>query len=817
MKQPSPRKHFFLAVILSINLLVLLAACGRDPVPAQESELIPATAPQPAVTPLQTPAPRPQFVFPEGLVISELMPDNRSSIRDGNGVFSDWIELENRGAETISMAGLYLSDSLNAERRCALPERKLEPGEFFLLFCGSEDAAPFSLNRDGETLFFSDEGGRVLQSLSYGETEKNCSVCFTDQGMRTTAYATPDYPNTEEGFEDYIRENDSRGPLVINELVSFNEDYAYHYGDCYDWVELKNISDEEVNLGDYCLSEDARDLFACRLTDRVLKPGELAVVFCSGNVDLRVWGYCHVDFRLKSGDSVFLSREGDGLSDCVTVPRMPEGSYGRIPGESGFFYLSERSPGKENGVGYRYISESPSADLMQGVYENVDELQVSLSGPGRIYYTLNGDTPDTSSAEYSEPVILTETSVLRAICCEEGKRESECAAFSYIINEGHSLPVVSVLCDRKDFNRITSRVRDREFERPAEAVMFDGETGEVVFSSDCGLKLHGASARGQKKKYFKLNFRDRYGGSVFCDPFQTGLDREYSSLVLRGGSVEYLYILKDELASLIAQEVAAEPLALDVRYCVLYINGEYYGIYALREAYSAQYAAQHTHGSPESCEIARNRDDRVMTELVDFCSTHSLTSAENYEELCSRLDVESFATWIALESYFDNVDPGGNIRYIRSDATGGKWLTAFFDLDISLFNRTTWFEPFFQVEYEFSHLSAGLIRNPDFREVLLVCSADLFHNGLGRETATRILWELYAQLDGEMPRNCKRWNQSYEMWQTACRVLEGRLQDERTISWLQSLQRVTRASDEDMERFFGEEYLRLMEQHEQHR
>ena len=814
MNRHKQRRMLSVATIILLSLsLVLLCACGKGKIPAEE-EKDEGGLPTPQATqaPQSTSSALPLLVFPEGLAVSELMPGNRSTVRDADGEFSDWIELANRGENTISTEGLYLSDSLLKDKRTALPERKLEPGEFLVLFCGdSGGSAGFSLKREGETLYFSDKEGRVLHSVQYEAMEKNCSVCFSAEGSWFTSYATPGYSNTEEGYEEYIRANDSHGPLVINEIVSFNDDYAYLYGDYYDWLELKNVSDEDVDLGRYYLSDDAQNLYGCRLTDRVLKPGELMVVFCSGNTELRAWGSCHVDFKLKSGDAVYLSEEADGLSDCVTIPRMPEGSYGRLSGESGFFFLSERSPGQENGIGFRRISESPSADLEQGVYDNINELRVGLSGTGRIFYTLNGDLPDSSSPEYSEPLVLTETTVLRAICCEEGKRESACATYSYIINEGHSLPVVSVVCDRQDFKQIVSRVRNREFERPAAAVMFDGESGREVFSSACGLKLHGASARGQKKKYFKLNFRDRYGGNVYCDPFQTGLEREYRSLVLRGGSVEYLYILKDELASLTAQAVAEEPLALDVRYCVLYINGEYYGIYALREAYSKQYAAQHTQGSPESCEIARNRDEVVMKELVNFCKTHSLASAENYEELCSRLDVESFATWIALESYFDNVDPGGNIRYIRSDATGGKWRTAFFDLDLCLFNRTTWFEPFFQLEYEFSHISAGLIRNPDFRQVLLKCSADLFHNGLGCETTTQILWKIYEQLDAEMPRNCARWDQSYDMWQQACRILDSRLQDERTASWLQSLQNVTKASDEDMKQYFGEEYVRLMD------
>ena len=100
-------------LVLSVLFLaLLLAACGKT------------QSPEP--TPAAEPTPAPDY---GGLLrISELMVKNRSSLQDGSGQYSDWVELENCSAQPVSLAGWSLSDRAD-EARLPLPrDLTLQPG-----------------------------------------------------------------------------------------------------------------------------------------------------------------------------------------------------------------------------------------------------------------------------------------------------------------------------------------------------------------------------------------------------------------------------------------------------------------------------------------------------------------------------------------------------------------------------------------------------------------------------------------------------------------------------------------------------------------
>lgn len=793
------KRHILITAALLLAAVLLLCACGaeRTEEPGPEPETVPE---KPVQT--QTPDPTPDLLPPgaEDLRITELMPANKSFLPDADGAFRDWIELTNTGETAASLGGLYLSDEPGKPLKLELPQRELQPGESAVFFCGDDS---FSLSRHGETVLLSSAGGNRLDTVSFGETEDDVSVCFADGEAFSPGYATPGYPNTEQGYEDFLAANDVHGVLVINEIVSFNDDYQKQHGKHYDWIELKNVSDSVLNLKDYSVSDEPSALSASPLPDKKLCPGERFVLFASGNSALKTYGYCHVNFKVGVGDCVYLWGPEQALCDRVRVPRLSaEMSYGRLDGGCGFYYLSKRTPGRENPEGFRFLSAAPEPGLPQGVYDGVGELELELSSPGTIYYTLDGSVPSRKSAVYSGPIPIKKTTVVRARALEDGRQLSPCTTLSYIVNEGHSLPVTSVVCAPRSFKELSANFKDRNCEIAAEAVFFD-ENG-VVFDSECGLKLHGASTRAMPKKSFKIIFRDRYGGDICADPFENGVESEYHSLLLRGGTVHYLYIVKDQLASLGALRTAEEPLTLDARYCVLYVNGEYWGIYALREAYSKKYAADHTGGDEESAELARARDTIIMNELVRYAKHHPMDVAENYAHMESVLDIDSFATWIALEAYFDNLDSAGNIRYIRSSGTEGKWRVAFFDLDIAMYDKKIDFSEYLGQKYYYAEIAHALMKNPAFREALLRNTAQLYRNGLGAEMMTDLIHEIIDELEPEMRRNCSRWNDNYGYWSAGMKQLLDRFGDERTVSWIRSLQSVTEADDEEIEQWFGD-------------
>ena len=121
------------------------------------------------------------------------------------------------------------------------------------------------------------------------------------------------------------------GPLAIWELMSSNDLYLPQaLGKCYDWVELRNVSQEEILLSDYSLSdaEDVTDLFV--LPEKTLAPGASVVIILSGDPALSTATYAHAGFSLNAmEDSLYLFRNGE-LNDCVYLKEIPLGDFGHL-------------------------------------------------------------------------------------------------------------------------------------------------------------------------------------------------------------------------------------------------------------------------------------------------------------------------------------------------------------------------------------------------------------------------------------------------------------------------------------------------------
>lgn len=746
--------------------------------------------------------------------ITELMPANKSSLLDADGNFSDWIELCNVSGEACDLDGFYLSDDSDDLLKWQLPSVPLAPGERVVVFCSDKDRTGgelhtnFSINSAGETLYLTSPAGLPLWSFTYQSAADDQSIVIVD-GLQSLSYtATPGYDNSPEGYERLLTETDAHGALVINEAVLYNLDYYEQHHEYYDWVELKNCSDEPVNLADYYLTDSLNDPCQFPLPEKTLQPGEFYIVFCSGDVSLSTSHCTHAPFAISAeGEALYLFSSDGSLSDRMFIHDTPYGgSYGRLSEGSGFYYFDRPSPEKENGEGYRSIAALPETGVPQGVYNDIVELEVELLGEGQIYYTLDGSVPDRDSMLYSEPLILDRTTVIRAISVVDGKVDSDCASFSYFINEGHSLPVVSLVCEPADMfsagqgGIYANPAVDKEVDA---SVAFFGEEGE--FASDCAVTLHGASSRKMwQKKSFKLIFRSRYGGDLNYDVFQTGEITSFHSILLRGGGISSMHIVRDELGSEVADAVCDSALALDTRYCVLYINGEYFGVYALREAYSEKYVADHTGSHEENVTIARAPVKfGELYELFEYIIHHDMTDPECYAYASDRLDMASLANWMALEAYFNNFDIAGNIRYIKGDVPDSKWRLALFDLDISMTSVYAGWEQVFQPGYQIGQVTNSLRKSPQFRQTVLECASTLYHNGLTDSYMLSVYDDIIAQIDPEMERDCLRWRNSLDLWNWNVQVQRSRFCPERTSWWLKSLSDEFDFSEEEMQTYFG--------------
>ena len=92
---------------------------------------------------------------------------------------------------------------------------------------------------------------------------------------------TPGMPNTKANYDAWQKTLKNDSPLQIHEVCVYNIGSAaeWRVRDS-DWVELKNVSDEVLELSDYCLSDDRDELALWQFPAKQLMPGALYLVRC---------------------------------------------------------------------------------------------------------------------------------------------------------------------------------------------------------------------------------------------------------------------------------------------------------------------------------------------------------------------------------------------------------------------------------------------------------------------------------------------------------------------------------------------------------
>ncbi|MCR5136666.1 MAG: CotH kinase family protein [Oscillospiraceae bacterium] len=721
-----------------------------------------------------------EVVIPQGaarsarkgdIVITEIMVKNRTTVQDEDGDFPDWVELLNASGEDIVLEGWSISDR---DRKAGLvfPAFLFPADSRCVIFCSGKDRpmtlhTPFSLSA-GETVLLKDPAGNVISEAECADLAFDRSYALRGDGRwKECLYPTPGRPNTSDAYDAWQDEWELNSPLLLNEAcVSDVGNRFPDYGGS-DWVELKNNSNSQISLVGWYLSDDPDDYMKYPLPSSVLEPGQLTVVRCD-NIGLSLG---------DDNESLFLSHKDYGLCDRLSLRDIPTGgSYGRLRKRNGSYFFADASPGQENIGGYRRVSAMPEAITPDGVFDGSEQVTVELQAEGSIYYTTDSTVPTTHSARWSGSVQMNRTGILRAIACEQNALPSRPLTLSYFIREGHSLPVLSLVSDNKDgfWRMYSTAVKDREY---SGNLAFYSE--DAQFSLPCGISMHGETSLALPKKGMSVRFRGAYGAeSLECDLFGGGVT-SFTNLLIRAGQDQSDAIIRNELCENLALSVSDNIIGSRSRYCVLYIDGEYRGIYALSEKLNEQHYANIAGVSKKSVTIINAEaplDSDLYLDVFKYCETHDMSDRKNYEHFLSLMDVDSLIDWVFLEGYFGNADlTFGNLRYCRSSENDGKWRFMFYDLDATLRDATRNHRILLRRNsvqcMQISYLMSDLIKNAEFRDRFLSRSAELI-DALSNNVVFREIDRLTEQVRPEVARDTKYSNRSVESWEKSIQTLK---------------------------------------------
>lgn len=563
----------------------------------------------------------------------------------------------------------------------------------------------------------------------------------------------------------------------------------------------------------------------------------------------------HTNFKLKSGGEVLLLTSSNGQEiDRLLPPGLGDNyAFGRIPDGSDFLsdlYVSSPGISNNDNDGISYSHES-------GYYTSSFQLDLQTQNAGSvIHYTLDGSIPGPQSMVFSGPLTIEDRSalpnqfasinnsaydffnpsvslfkgtILRMQVFQAGVPVSPVVTKSYFVHPEiftkYTLPIVSLISAPENLFDPETGIyvpgvnlnslnpiwtgnyfqRGSEWEREAVIQYFD-TGGNLVLGQNIGLRIHGGKTRGRRQKSFRCYARKDYGAGAFQHRLISDKDKEeYKRFVLQspiGGWNNTM--IKD-----VVTHELCKGLDFDVQYAqpvILFLNGEYWGIYFIRDRYDEYYLKEEygldrdeldilVHGSgirPDGDEnwgtLLGDNDDYLA--LMQYMDQNDMSTSASYEHFKSQVNINGLLDYYCTQIYFNNKDwPRNNHEVWRTRDEGSpfsRWQWWLFDVDGgwgylgSAHNMlayathptgTAWQNPAYA-----TFLLRKLLENPFFVQDFLERFACLMQNEFRADHVIDVIEEIRDWLVPEMQDQIDRWGYvtSLNAWDSS---LENRLKN----------------------------------------
>ncbi|MCL2695346.1 MAG: lamin tail domain-containing protein [Clostridiales bacterium] len=565
-----------------------------------------------------------------------------------------------------------------------------------------------------------------------------------------TGQPSPGFANNHAGWEAYdkqIHPNLGVHDIMLSEVLVSG--YSWYLGsngrpqdrELGEWVELFNKGDTERDIGGYSLSDVAYGAGKWVFPEgtSIAAKGYL-VVLLKGGGKPDSGRYLELSFDIKAGgEPLSLFDNEQNLIDRVSVPKSRAGVAYARQGDGGWALTENPTPNAANQSGRRGVCPTPVFSVDSGLYHEGQSVTITVPEGCFVTYTEDCTDPTEQSPRYQVGTAISVggNKVLRAraFASDGGLWPSDIASNTYILVLGEetaqshntSLNMVFLVTDpanlfdpkfgiyvigdtiqaagvaATDWSLDTDKHgrpsganfshRGRSWERPAHFTYLSKGGESVSYEDELMIRIFGGFSRWRRQKGIALIPRKGYGPSrldyAFFDdrPFDS-----YQSLVLRASAMDNnLTKIRDILVHGLAADAKLNLATQAYVQCTLYLNGQYWGVYNLREKINSGFIAQHySIKDKQTIDLLRGNGALVSgskqgqkdyEDLIAYCKArnYKLDDAA-YRYVCERIDVENFALYCALEIAVGNTDTG-NIKFWRSSELDGKWRWLIYDFD----------------------------------------------------------------------------------------------------------------------------------------
>ena len=585
----------------------------------------------------------------------------------------------------------------------------------------------------------------------------------------------------------------------INEVISSNSLFIDDDGDYNDWIELYNDSSETISLKSWYISDDKEDIKKWKFPDRQIKAGEYFLIFASDKD--KNSKYVHTNFKISSkGETIYLSNKNEELIDEIEIPRLlTNTSYGiSIKNDEKVFY-SESTPGSYNSSNeFLGIIDSALEFSHPGGLVS-QEINLSISGNSDdeiIRYTTDKSIPNAESQEFLSSIKINKTTIVRAKIFKDNFISSHNNSKSFIFDAKHSLNVVTLVTEPDNFFDENTGIYVygknassnwpfyganfwNDSEKPVQFSFYEKDN-KLGTEFNAGVKIFGGGSRANDQRSLSIFARNKYGVGEMDYPFFDNVSYDkFQAIILRNTGNDWLKAnMRDAAVSKLMQNSDLE--FQDFKPVATYLNGEYWGLYFLREKVNEHMISSKSGYDTEDIsilefdgeEIHGNNEDFV--ELRTFINSEDLSVKNNYEYVKSQMDIKNFILYNLTNIYIGNNDwPGNNRKFWKGK--NGKWRWILFDTDFAFGLETGFDYSFNSIKYATNSNCSSpscrnrpwstvylrkLLENNVFKEQFINHFADEMNSRFLPDNIKSILQSTHELISSEINSHYKRWNRN---------------------------------------------------------
>ena len=413
----------------------------------------------------------------------------------------------------------------------------------------------------------------------------------------------------------------------------------------------------------------------------------------------------HTNFKISAtSETLSLSDENGTLVDQLLVEGLPPNtSIGVSNFSNNIVSYVATTPGAQN------ADEEFTGTIQNEVIfsENgglkTQPISLSLSGNqiGQVIrYTIDGSTPSEQSPVYSGTINISENTSVRARIYASNYLPSKTGTESYIIGANHDIDVMLLSVNPDDFfdddygiyvfgpeGTYSTEMPYfganfwEDWERPIHFSFYEHD-GSASVQFNAGVKIFGGWSRGQNgQRSLSFFARGQYGDSKFEHSFFDNITyNEFEAFTLRNSGQDWLRSsMKDIMITSLMR--GTELDFQDYNPVATYLNGEYWGMYNMREKINEHMlASKHNLNADEITLLTNNAQiiegsNEEYNQLIDYINTYDLSNDANFEYVRQRIDLKHYALYQASNIYINNTDwPGNNIKFWKHPDTKWRWI-----------------------------------------------------------------------------------------------------------------------------------------------